>query len=174
MCAACRSLARLHLKPESLTLVLSQGGSLILILSQGPSFSLTVPGPRQAYDDLIHCAVVACYLRNALLLEPLAACELAPLREIAKGFQLGAPTSDPNFLQLAPSGGRFALLATTMVFPLPPSLAKLEGNAGSSAGQLEPSPRHTPQGDPDTPGHSDGGSMGSLLRSVAGGASSWF
>jgi len=135
------------------------------------------PIDMEAYDEPLQAAVVACFLRNALLLEPLAACEVSPLREIAKASPAPSSNPDPNFLKLAPTGARFALLATTLVFPLPPSLAKLDSNAGLHVAPHEPSPRHTPQGDlrePGTPGHSEEGSMGSLLRSVAGGASNWF
>jgi len=82
------------------------------------------PIDMEAYDELIDEAVVAAYLRNALLLQPLAACNEAELKKLQRPSASSA--KEPNILRLASSGGRFPLLATTTVFPLPPSLAKLD------------------------------------------------
>ena len=133
------------------------------------------PIDMEAYTDIIQGTVVACYLRNALLLEPLAACESAQLRDVAKAYThlAQAQTSqDPNLLKLAPSGGRFALLATTMVFPLPPSLAKLDTNSDQAcmAQEQDPSPRHNYTGEyqnPATP-QSETSTFGSVLGGLFG------
>jgi len=118
--------------------------------------------------------VVNCYLRNSLLLQPLSTCDDSKLKEIANNSTQSAnPASqDPNFLRLASSGARFPLLATTSVFPLPPSLAKLDVavmpgtplGLGSSAAGAMMTPDHL-----DSPMRNDeGGGLGAVLGSFFG------
>jgi len=97
------------------------------------------------YDTLIDTAIVRTFLRTALLLQPLAACNHQQLQRLD---QSTAITEDPNILPLVQSSVRFPLLATTTVFPLPPSLANLDGNVETLAtsdfrNQKDPSPTHS-------------------------------